>query len=145
MSFTYPNNLKFECNKCGICCGDTKEKVRHILLLDAEMNKISEITALIPDDFCCGIEGKEPYVFEMKKNSDGKCLFLKDNNCTIYAHRPLICRFYPFELNFDNDLGKYQFNFTVECPGLGSGQEIRDVDFKKLLELAEQRLLNNEQ
>jgi hypothetical protein len=39
----------------------------------------------------------------------------------------------------------YQFKFTVECPGIGGGQEIREFDFKKLLELAEQKLLNNEQ
>ena len=46
---------------------------------------------------------KDSYSYEMKKNKKGKCFFLKENQCCIYEFRPIICRFYPFELKFDLD------------------------------------------
>jgi Fe-S-cluster containining protein len=143
VDFTYPSNLKFECIKCGICCGDTKEKIRHVLLLDLEVKEVSEKTSLEVTDFSFKIEEKKPYSFEMKKNENGKCLFLRDNSCTIYDFRPLICRFYPFELKFNIDQDRYLFEFTLECPGINSGQEMSYMDFKKLFLLAQQRLLSN--
>ena len=45
VDFTYPVNIKFECNRCGLCCGDTKQKTRHILLLEAEAKKIAAHTS----------------------------------------------------------------------------------------------------
>ena len=143
MNFAYPNNLKFECNKCGICCGDTKEKARHVLLLDLEAKEVSEKTSLEVSDFSFRIEGKEPYSLEMKKNDDGKCVFLRDNSCIIYSFRPLICRFYPFELKFNTEQDRYLFEFTLECPGINAGKEMRSVDFKRLFLLAQERLLSN--
>ncbi len=141
MDFTCPNNLLFECNKCGLCCGDTKEKTRHILLLESEATLISTETCLPLQDFTGKIMGKDPYKYEMKKNSEGKCFFLKDNQCSIYKLRPLICRFYPFELKYDPDKGQHVFNFTVECPGIGKGKMMNIKDFVALFLLAQERLL----
>ena len=31
MDFNYPDNIKFDCIYCGICCGDTSNKKRHIM------------------------------------------------------------------------------------------------------------------
>ncbi len=72
--------------------------------------------------FTIQIVDKTPYCYEMKKNSEGKCLFLKDNQCSIYALRPLICRFYPFELKFDPEKDQHVFDFTLECPGISKGK-----------------------
>lgn len=112
-------------------------------MLDSEVKEVSEKTSLSIGDFSFKTEGNEPYVFEMRKKEDGKCFFLKDSFCTIYDFRPLICRFYPFELKFDGHQDKYRFRFTLECPGINNGQEMEENEFKKLLELAKQRLLNN--
>jgi len=38
------------------------------------------------------------------KNVNGRCVFLGDDGCTIYSHRPKGCRFYP--LVYDEDTGK---------------------------------------
>jgi Fe-S-cluster containining protein len=133
------SQCQFECTKCGLCCGDTEQKTRHILLLESEAAEISQKTSRKPEEFCEAIIGKEPYVYEMKKTV-GKCIFLKDNQCTIYESRPLICRFYPFELKFCEDQDKYLFTATLECPGIGKGKTLCKDDFEKLFLLALQRL-----
>jgi Fe-S-cluster containining protein len=141
VDFTCPNNVIFECCKCGLCCGDTKEKNRHVLLLEQEANVISTETCLLKETFTTQIANKDPYCYEMKKNNEGKCFFLKDNQCSIYELRPLICRFYPFELKFDPIKNQYEFNFTFECPGITKGRLATKKDFEDLFSLAKKKLL----
>ncbi|MGA2387098.1 MAG: YkgJ family cysteine cluster protein [Candidatus Bathyarchaeia archaeon] len=140
MDFTYPVNLKFECNRCGLCCGDTKQKTRHILLLRSEAEKIASQTCQPVTDFSSETGDNGPYVYEMKKSSEGKCVFLKDNRCSIYPLRPLICMFYPFELKFAKNKQSHSFDFTVECPGINQGKVLDKTDFKKLFDAAQERL-----
>jgi Fe-S-cluster containining protein len=81
--------------------------------------------------FAKPVSGFEPYIYEMRKTGEGKCFFLKDNRCTIYKIRPLICRFYPFQLkNLGNN--KYSFSYTNQCPGIGKGPKLKTVFFEKL-------------
>jgi hypothetical protein len=140
VDFTYPANIRFDCNRCGLCCGDTKQKTRRILLLETEAKKISSQTSLSIPDFSMEIKDRFPYAYEIKKTSEGKCVFLKDNRCSIYQLRPLICAFYPFELKFDKDKLLHIFDFTLECPGINQGKVVQEKDFKKLFELAQERL-----
>jgi Fe-S-cluster containining protein len=140
VDFTYPVKVQFDCNTCGLCCGDTKQKNRHILLLEIEAAKISSQTSEQISDFSTEIKDKLPYVYEMKKTSEGKCVLLKGSQCSIYPLRPLICMFYPFELKFDEDKGLYNFDFTLECPGINQGKVFQEKDFKKLFKLAQERL-----
>jgi Fe-S-cluster containining protein len=134
VNFEHPTAVRFRCIKCGICCGDTKEKNRHILLLRREAEQVSRATSQPPSQFAVKIEGKEPYSYEMKKSKDGKCLFLENNRCTIYSVRPLICRFYPFELISRG--GKYRFLYTEECPGINRGRVLSENYFRKMFLLA---------
>ena len=76
----------------------------------------------------------------MKKSSEGKCVFLKDNRCSIYPSRPLICMFYPFELKFTENKQSHSFDFTVECPGINQGNVLTKTDFKRLFDAAQERL-----
>ena len=140
MEFTCPTNVLFECSKCGLCCGDTEQKIRHILLLESEANMISTETRLAKHYFTKKIGDKNPYCYEMRKNSEGRCFFLKDKQCSIYTLRPLICRFYPFELKFDLDKNQHVFDFTVECPGITRGKTMSMKDFEELFLLAQEKL-----
>jgi Fe-S-cluster containining protein len=140
VEFVYPADILFSCNGCGLCCGDTTKKTRHILLLQFEADKIAKETGLSASDFLTAINDKEPYCYEMKKTSLGKCNFLKDNRCSIYSLRPLICRFYPFQLKFDVDKEKHVFNFTRECPTINQGRPFTKKEFELLYELAQQML-----
>ena len=135
MNFNYPTTVRFRCIKCGICCGDTKEKTRHILLLRTEAEQIATATLQPISKFTVKIKKKAPYSYEMKKREDGKCIFLERNCCTIYAVRPLICRFYPFELQSAPG-GKYTFLYTAECLGINTGSTLSKNYFRKLFRLA---------
>jgi Fe-S-cluster containining protein len=140
MKFDYPKNVRFKCERCALCCGDTKNRVRSILLLRIEAERISQRTLKSVDDFAEEIEGFEPYAYRMKKTEDGKCTFLKDNACSIYHTRPLICMFYPFELKVGSK--RYIFAYTDECPAIGKGPQLKrdyfERLFKKIMETIEE-------
>jgi Fe-S-cluster containining protein len=139
LTFKYPTNIRFECNGCGLCCGDTQTKKRHILILEEEIAAISAEISMPTQEFCKPTEGKKPFVAEMRKTAEGKCVFLKGNRCLVYGVRPLICRFYPFELKFHG--GKeHVFDATLECPAIGKGKKITKADFERLFALARERL-----
>jgi Fe-S-cluster containining protein len=131
LDFEYPKNVRYTCNRCAKCCGDTEEKVRSILLLKREAEQIAKETSKSIEEFAERIEGAQPYVYRMRKTTDGKCVFLKDSLCSIYHIRPLICKFYPFQLeNIEN--GRFKFTYTKECPNIGKGQKLRRKFFENL-------------
>jgi len=137
VNFNYPITVRFRCVKCGLCCGDTKEKTRHILLLRTEVEQIAKTTSHPVSKFAVKIKNRTPYSYEMKKRvEDGKCVFLENNRCTIYSLRPLICRFYPFELKSSHS-GKYTFLFTEECLGINKGRMLSEDYFRKMFQLAQ--------
>jgi len=135
VNFDYPTAVRFQCIKCGICCGDTKEKTRCILLSRAEADQIAKATSQPISKFAAKIEGKAPYSYVMKKRENGKCAFLENDRCTVYSLRPLICRFYPFELKVSHS-GKPIFLYTEECPGINNGRLLNKGDFRKMFRLA---------
>jgi len=134
LSFKFPKHVSFKCEFCTLCCRDTEDRVRRILLLESEANRISSETSMEIDEFAERIEGFEPYVYQMRKTEDGICIFLKGNSCSIYPIRPLICRFYPFQLR---SIGKnrYIFTYTNECPGIGKGVQLKRDFFERLFRM----------
>jgi Predicted Fe-S-cluster oxidoreductase len=108
-------------------------------MLESEAEEISAETGKPIEEFAGESNGTQPYIYEMKK-FEGDCVFLKDNKCTIYELRPLICRFYPFELKFDADKDTHVFSATSECPMIGQGKHLSKKDFEALFRLAEERL-----
>ncbi len=130
MRFTYPRKVQYRCIKCTLCCGDTKDHVRSILLLKTEARKIAKYNSKKLDDFSEKVENWNPYTYKMKKTKDAKCVFLKDKVCSIYQIRPMICRFYPFQLNMRNN--RYTFTYTNECKGIGKGFNIKKNYFERL-------------
>ena len=134
MKLSYPKNIRFECQRCAKCCGDTPERERNILLLKHDVKQISAVAKLEPAEFSSPSSDTEPYRYVMKKK-EGKCVFLKGIDCQIYPHRPLICRFYPFSLE---QLGaeSYEFRVSEECPGVKLGKVIKEKDFREMLDKA---------
>ena len=143
MSFDYPRKVRFKCLLCGICCGDTKTKTRHILLTEQEADLIGAETNQPVSVFALEAEDKTIYRYEMRKNADtGRCVFLREDRCMIYSKRPLICRFYPFGLKTGEDERKV-FYFTDECPGINQGKRMMKTDFEAMLKKAARRLNKN--
>lgn len=130
----YPKGIAFICLRCGLCCKDSSYKPRLILALRSEVRRISKRTGLKPYDFAED-SGKQTYGYILKKREDGSCIFLRNNNCSIYKMRPLVCRFYPFYLKQVGNKD-YVFSFTKECPGLGRGKPLTGKFFRHLLTYA---------
>ena len=111
--------------------------------MKTEAEQIAEATLKPIAEFAEKIENRAPYVYEMKKTVENeKCVFLENNRCAIYPLRPIICRFYPYELKTANS-GKYKFLFTEECPGINKGRILSKAYFKKMLRLAHARYRQN--
>ncbi len=114
--------------------------MRHILLLKSDAERIAKLMNQAVDTFAVQTHGKLPYLYEIRKGLEGKCVFLQNNQCTVYEARPLICRFYPFELSTDPE-GVCTFRVTDECVGVcrataGVGKKLEVDYFRVLLELA---------
>ncbi len=128
--FECPENVMFECNRCALCCGDTNDRIRNVRLLKIEVDKIAKDTGKDVWDFAESLKGPGPYKYRMKKQA-GKCVFLENGLCSVYATRPLTCRFYPFELREIDD-GRKVFSFTDECPCIGRGGRLERGHFEDL-------------
>jgi Fe-S-cluster containining protein len=126
---SYPTNISWKCLRCGLCCQDTAGHTRRIRLLSSEASEISKRTG-IPVQELVTHPSDEPYPYEMRKK-DGKCQFLEKKVCRIYAYRPLVCRFYPFEMKSDRDwLEIRQARGT--CIGVDQGRKLNKTFFRKL-------------
>jgi uncharacterized protein len=133
--FRYPKNIRFKCSRCTRCCGDTETRIRHVLLFEKEAERISKVTSKSSEAFASRTVGREPYLYEIKKGKEGKCIFLEGKDCSIYASRPLICRYYPFELKTGrNEI--FLFSATKECPGIDLGRVLKESYFRNLFRMA---------
>lgn len=134
MSLVYPKHVRSRCQRCALCCRDTEHKTRLILLLKTETENIHEKTLMSVDEFAEKIDGFEPYLYVMNKTEDGGCIFPRNESCSIYKVRPLICRFYPFQLrNLRNN--RYGFTYTNECPNMGKGPCLKRSFFQKMFRI----------
>jgi Fe-S-cluster containining protein len=131
LRFDYPRKLRFQCGRCGKCCGDTNQRIRTVLLLRNEAERIAKATNLGFEDFLIDVSNSGPYRYSMRKDDLGKCCFLNGDSCVIYEIRPLVCRFYPFELE-EIEEGRHVFTCTNECPCIGRGPKLRRAYFEKL-------------
>ena len=137
MHLLVPRNVRFECQRCARCCGDTSHRGRNLLLTKSEVEEISERTGLNPLSFATPISNKGIYQYRMKKRG-GKCIFLDGKACRIYDIRPLVCRFYPFSVCKKDE--KYVFNFAEDCPGIGLGDVVAEDVFEELVTEAQFKL-----
>ena len=139
LRYKCPKDISFQCLRCAQCCGDTNLHIRHVLMLKTEAQRIAKLTAKPIEEFAVETEEHEPYAYEMRKTQkEGRCVFLKSKACTIYEHRPVICRFYPFEFG-PTKSHVNEFLATDECPGINQGpRALRKSYFEDLLRQLEE-------
>lgn len=94
---------EFECFRCGKCCTLKVEPTR------GDVKRI-ESAGHSRKDFMDG---------RFLKRVKGKCFFLerqgKHYACSLYQHRPDVCRAWPFTGVFR---GRFLFSRTFSCPGI---------------------------
>jgi Fe-S-cluster containining protein len=124
----------FKCVNCGLCCRDACRHFRRIVLTPTDADRIAQATRLPLEEFCKPTHhASAPFFWIMKKES-GTCVFLDSNSmCKVYDSRPMICRCYPFPVEFDVRV----FTFGTpsrDCPGIGRGDKLPREFFEKLAE-----------
>ncbi len=116
----YKDGLHFGCTFCGKCCSHPGGYVQ---LTEQEASNIADYLGMDEDEFL------EKYIelvdedegFRLKSFSDGGCILLKDDQCTVYPVRPTQCRTFPFWP--ENVKSAYRWKLTAEdCPGIGEGR-----------------------
>ncbi len=111
----------FRCQRCGKCCrgafGDNT-----VTVFPSEIREIMRATGLgwldvaRPNESDDADERGYVHTFEwaLRKKKNGDCIFFEGRGCSVYRHRPFICRTYPMRL----DEGRLEL---YECDGLGHG------------------------
>jgi len=129
IQFFYPSNAQWGCIQCSACCGDVGERVRMVMLLDKDLDRIEAAgeTGFFDD-------WDEGSFSAIMKKVDGKCVFLTEDGCRIYDHRALLCRMYPFWLEKQGDM--FVFGNDVDCPGNDQGESLDEEFFGALLRMA---------
>ena len=144
MATAWKHLLRFRCTGCGNCCREpialvTDEDIRRIVLHTGR-DATDVVEFYSPGEIEWGVSNPgwirledEHRIMGLSRNEDG-CRFLgKDDLCTIYEFRPLTCRRYPFNVEFDAHGGIEFLSISdaVECPyeldGRNSLRQIKAV------------------
>ncbi|MBP2133894.1 Fe-S-cluster containining protein [Methanomicrobium sp. W14] len=116
----------FRCSMCGECCTAQSKDSNLVILGIPEIVEIEKVTGMKRDEFVVpypesfDVEGCSVTFAWCLKRDEKKCIFFDgQNKCTIYEHRPQICRTYPLMLAEDGLL-------VSEC--CSKGYEITDEE-----------------
>lgn len=109
-------NMRFflgqlKCQKCGRCCkGETCDPAGAVL-------KNGELEALAIGLNISKSQFKQRYTIikDSKRLIKFPCAFLGDQGCTIYPHRPQVCRQFPFNQSITRNGKKWMM--VADCPG----------------------------
>ena len=116
-SYFFDQGIYFECQNCGDCCtGDPGT-------IYVDRDDISRIARHLNSPVSHLIE-KYLYPhknsYSIREDSDGRCLFYKNNGCRIYPVRPNQCSTYPFWFENLRSLKVWR-RVSRMCPGIGRG------------------------
>jgi Fe-S-cluster containining protein len=125
------------CTECTAkCCKNYDVFIDHEDLKNIDIQYIKKIEyhrsfGYVPKFILWSDESKKKWILCLD-NPNRVCSFLKDDKCSIYEKRPLICRTYPHYV--DNDKVKTMKNLCPIKWNLTKAQESElRVDYEKLL------------
>jgi Fe-S-cluster containining protein len=110
----FGEGLRFECQQCKTCCKNfllNGKRVAHVFLKDDEFTNFEY----------SNLEVVKPKSIVLKVKSNGDCIYLGSNGCTVYDKRPEQCRTYPFWSDLMNNKKQWKF-LGKSCHGIGKGR-----------------------
>lgn len=118
-------------NNSKCCCAN--KKIDMPILMPHEVDKISVEEGMAKDKFC---EKKSNNIYQMKRKNN-RCIFFKNNKCSIYEYRPIDCRLFPFDIQFKDGayrVGYYQ-NSCAQIPSDHEMMKLYSHHIKPLIAL----------
>jgi len=117
----FDQGLKFECTQCHACC---RHDPGYVFLSRQDLDTLALGVEVSPKEF---IEkytrwvdlGQGP-VLSLREKKNYDCIFW-DQGCTVYAHRPVQCRTYPFWEGPLSSAEKWKWEGRF-CPGINTGK-----------------------
>jgi Fe-S-cluster containining protein len=117
----YEAGLRFSCTRCSSCC---RHEPGYVFLSQNDLELLAEALNMkytgVMQKYCRWVPapggGKQ---LSLKEKPGYDCILWQDG-CTVYRHRPLQCRTFPF---WHSTLGSPEAwnNLTFSCPGVGKG------------------------
>jgi len=132
-AFSFPENLRFECTRCGDCCRGWQ-----ILLGPGELERLSgldwrgRVDRLVETKIVAGVSSHRGRHNVLAQRADGSCLFLgAENQCQIHEHfgdetKPLVCRLFPFSFLPVGDRIAVDVSFACRSISAGVGAPVGD-------------------
>ncbi len=129
----YKDGLKFECQRCGFCCGNSPG---FVYLSERDLTVLCEYFKMSAKEFtekyCRFVDyyyGEK--VLALKEKSNYDCV-LWANGCTAYKARPVQCSTYPFWNWIIENENSWQ-DCAKECPGINKGKtwSVREIEKNK--------------
>ncbi len=126
--FAYPEDLRFECSRCGDCCREWQVMLgpgerEHLRSLDWQ-GRADDLVALE----AVTADGDRAI---LARHDDGACVFLgAANQCRIHEHfgadaKPLMCRLFPFGFLPVGDRLAVDVSFACRSVSEGSGRPLK--------------------
>lgn len=133
----YKAGLRFECTQCHACC---RFEPGYVFLSERDVQRLLTATGLRRDEFiqkyCRIVESGDSHLLSLKEKDNYDCIFW-DGGCTVYAHRPLQCRSYPFWSSGVASRGAWAA-LAVSCPGANRGKLHTKEEIDRWLALREE-------
>lgn len=130
--------LRFRCTGCGNCCRGTV-----ICVTDEDVRRLTAGTGRPVDEIVhfaspheIAFDKRHPWwvrferrraVMTLRRWRSDCGFLLADNRCSVYEHRPLVCRQHPFDVTL-SDTGAVErvtLSRLVHCPSASDGHETR--------------------
>lgn len=128
----YSNGLRFECTRCNACC---RYEPGYVFLSESDLDRLMKGTGLGRAEFlkryCRTVDIGGVRMISLTEKENFDCIFW-DNGCTVYRHRPLQCRSFPFwEANLESRKAWQEVSRT--CPGVNRGKLFTSAEIEKWL------------
>ena len=139
MADDWEHLLNFRCTCCGQCC---REPI--VLLTDDDVKRVMRHTGQPPKEIAAFYPPDEidwdlsnqgwiqfsdgPRIMGLIRSDEEGCKYLQeDDRCGIYEHRPVTCRRYPFDVEYDHkeNMTLLSISDSVECPYELDGRNTR--------------------
>ncbi|MCG8452462.1 MAG: YkgJ family cysteine cluster protein [Spirochaetales bacterium] len=127
----WAEGVRFECTSCGHCC---RHEPGYVFLSQNDLTRLAQGMGMKEKDFiskhCRRVDLGVAVRLSLLEKSNNDCIFW-DEGCTVYEHRPLQCRTYPFWPAIMDSQEAWDEE-SKECPGMNHGalrskKEIHDA------------------
>ncbi|MFC1584681.1 YkgJ family cysteine cluster protein [Fibrobacterota bacterium] len=115
----YRKGLRFECQRCGNCCGGAPG---YVYVTKAEISALAVLLDVTDSQFISMYTNRlRNGRISLRDKADYDCIFyFKGKGCKVYSNRPRQCRTWPF-WKMNTETRKKWEETAGNCPGINKG------------------------